>query len=85
MPGAVPVPPSATVLGLPEALCAIDRLADLAPVLDGVNVTLIVQLAFGVSDAEQVFVWANCAASAPVIDMPLTERLAVPVLVIVTV
>ena len=84
MPGAVPEPLSATVLGLPVALCAIDRLADFAPALDGVNVTLIVQLAFGGTDAVQVFVWANCAASAPVIETPLTARFAVPVLVIVT-
>ena len=85
MPGAVPEPLSATARGLPVALCAIDKLADLAPVLAGVNVTLIVQLAFGASEVVQVFVWTNCATSAPVIDTPLTVRFAVPVLVIVTV
>ena len=84
MSGDVPVPLSVTALGLPDALCVMDSTALFPPELDGVNVTLIVQLAFGVSDAEQVFVWANCAASAPVIETPLTARLAVPVLVSVT-
>jgi hypothetical protein len=62
MPGAVPVPVSATVLGLPVPLWVIERLADLAPVLAGVNVMLIVQVAFGARAALQVLLCANCAA-----------------------
>ena len=85
MVGATPVPPRATVLGLPVELCETDRFADFAPVLAGVNVTLIVQVALGASAAEQVFVCANCALSVPVTDTPLTVRLALPVFVIVTV
>jgi hypothetical protein len=85
IPGAVPVPASDTVLGLPEPLCAIEIEADFPPVLDGVNVTLTVQVAFGVRALEQVLLWANCALSVPVTDTLLIVRLAVPVLVIVTV
>jgi len=62
MPGAVPVPPRATVLGLPVPLCVIERLADFAPVLAGVNVTLIVQVALGASAALHVLLCANCPA-----------------------
>jgi len=62
MPGAVPVPLRATVLGLPVPLCAIERLALLLPVNPGVNVTLIVQVAFGASAALHVLLCANCPA-----------------------
>jgi hypothetical protein len=85
MPGAVPVPVSATVLGLPEPLWVIERLALLLPVELGVNVTLIVQVALGASAALQVLLCANCALSVPVNDTPLTARFALPVLVIITV
>ena len=57
--GAVPVPESATVLGLAAALWAMLRLALFAPVDVGVNVTLIVQLAFGASEAPQLVVRPN--------------------------
>jgi hypothetical protein len=56
MPGAVPVPLSATLVGLPAPLCVTERLADFVPVLAGVNVTLIVQVALGASAAAQVLV-----------------------------
>jgi len=59
MPGAVPVPLSETLLGLPVPLCVIERLADFAPVLAGVNVTLIAQVALGASAAEQVLIRVN--------------------------
>jgi hypothetical protein len=85
MPGAVPVPVSATVLGLPVPLWVTERLALLLPVDPGVNVTLIVQVAFGARAALQVLLCANCALSVPVTDTPLTVRFALPVLVIVTV
>ena len=84
MPGAVPAPLRDTEVGLPEALCTIDKLADFSPVLAGVNVTLIVQLAFGASEIVQVFVRENWVLSLPVTDTPLTTRFAVPVLVTVT-
>jgi hypothetical protein len=85
MPGAVPVPLSATLVGLPAPLCVIERLALLLPVDPGVNVTLIVQVALGARAALQVLLCANCALSVPVTDTPLTVRFAVPVFVIVTV
>jgi hypothetical protein len=85
IPGAVPVPASDTVLGLPEPLWAIEIEADFPPVLDGVNVTLTVQVAFGVRALVQVLLWANWVVSVPVTDTLLIVRLAVPVLVIVTV
>jgi hypothetical protein len=86
MPGAVvPVPASDTVVGLPDALCTSESDAVLPPVEAGVNVTLIVQVAFGASALEQVFVCVNCALSVPVTDTPLIVSEAVPVFVIVTV
>jgi hypothetical protein len=84
-PGAVPVPLRATVLRLPAPLCAIERLADFVPVLAGVNVILIVQVAFGARAALQVLLCANCALSVPMRDTSPTDRFAVPVFVIVTV
>ncbi len=63
----------------------IERLADFAPVLPGVNVTLIVQVTFGASVALQVLLCTNCALSVPMRDTSLTDRFAVPVFVIVTV
>jgi len=59
IPGAVPVPLIATDVGLPAALCVMLRLAALSPVPVGLNVRLIVQVAFGAKAVEQVFVWAN--------------------------
>jgi hypothetical protein len=60
------------------------RLADMVPVVFGVNVTLTVQDVPAATPEAQVFVSANIAASVPVTEMPLTAREAVPVLVIVT-
>jgi len=62
MPGAVPVPLSATLVGLAVPLCVIERLALLPPVDPGVNVTLIVQVALGASAALHVLLCANCPA-----------------------
>jgi hypothetical protein len=85
IPGAVPVPLTAILLGLPAPLCEIETAALLLPVDPGVNVTLIVQVALGARAALQVLLCANCALSVPVTDTPLTVRFAVPVFVIVTV
>jgi hypothetical protein len=90
MIGAVPVPVSDTVLGLPVALCPMLIAALLAPVEVGVNVTLTVQLDPGSRDAPQVVVLANWLASLPVrmialAPLPVNTRSAVPVLRIVTV
>src|SRR4051794_40216491 len=50
--GAVPVPLTLTMLGDPPALCAIETVAVFAPVVVGVNVTLIVQVAVGAMAAQ---------------------------------
>ena len=59
MLGAVPVPVSATLEGLFAPLCVIERLADFTPVVPGVNVTLIVQVALEARALAQLFVCAN--------------------------
>jgi hypothetical protein len=61
---------SPIVCGLPGALSAIDTAAVRVPVLVGANVTLIVQLAPGATEAPHVLV---CPKSAPF--TPVTERL----------
>ena len=55
------------------------------PVAAGVKVTLIVQLAPAASELPQVFIWAKSPALAPVTEMPLIVRAALPVLLRVTV
>lgn len=92
MLGVTPRPTSATVVGVPVALCAISTLAVFEPGLPGVNVTLTVQLPPGASDAAQPVSRANCPASAPpsVIALPappakLSSAVAVDKLLIVTV
>jgi hypothetical protein len=53
-------------------------LADLEPAALGENVTVIVHVAFGASDAGQSFVWAKSAAFVPVIEIPEIASAAVP-------
>lgn len=81
---AAPAPLRVTVVGLPTPLCEIAKLAVFPPVALGEKFTLIVQLTFGASAVEQLFVCANCVLSDPVTETLLTVRFAVPVLVIVT-
>jgi hypothetical protein len=57
--GAVPVPLSDTVRGLPLPLSVIVTAPVRAPVAVGVNVTLIEQFAPAATDDPQVFVCAN--------------------------
>jgi hypothetical protein len=79
--GAVPVPESATVCGLPEASSAIDKVPLLAPVVVGVKVTVKVQLAEGAKVALQVVVLAK----SPLAAVEEMLRVAVPTFVKVTV
>ena len=88
----VPVPLSATAAGLPVALWATDRLALFAPLLAGVKLRMIEQLAPAASVAGATghtpaadAAIANCAASTPPIDTPLIVSAAVPLLVSVSV
>lgn len=76
--GATPVPAKLTVWVAGVALSVMVRVPDLTPVAVGVKVTSRVQLP--VTDPEQVPI---CTAKSPVAPMPLTSRVALPVLVIV--
>jgi len=81
--GAAPVPESGTTVGLPGAFDAMLKLADCRPIAVGAKVTLMVQEA-PAATLEHAFVCAKLAAFVPVIVMPLTVSVAVPVLVTVT-
>src|SRR5216684_1992106 len=81
VPVPLPVPVRLTVCGLPVALSVIVRVPLLVPEAVGVNVTLIVQLDPADTADPQLFV---CPKS-PLVEMRLTLRNAVPVLLNVTV
>ena len=86
-PGAVPVPLSAAVCGLPPALSEMLRAAVLEPAAVGVKVTEMVQLAPAarvLGLVGQVFVWPKSAALVPVSPIELIVSGAVPELVKVT-
>jgi hypothetical protein len=79
--GAIPVPLMGAVCGLPDALSLIFTFDERLPVLVGLNVTLIVQLALAASDAGQVLVSEKSTVLPPDNTMPVTDNDAVPVLV----
>ena len=66
MANPVPEPVSATACGVPGALSAIDSVAFRAPVVEGVNVTVMVHVWAGASAALHVLVCAKSPALAPV-------------------
>jgi hypothetical protein len=79
--GAVPVPLSAAVCGLPGALSVMETLAERLPAPPGVNVTETVHVALTASvagETGQSFACAKSPAFAPVTAMPLIESGAVP-------
>src|SRR5579863_842421 len=78
---APPVPVRAMVCGLPVALSVIVIVPAWVPVLVGVDVTLMVQLAPAPITVPQLFVWAYC----PVIAIFEIFNCAVPESVSVTV
>ena len=81
----VPVPLSGTCCGLPAALSVTVKLALRAPVVDGLNVRLTVQLAAAARELPQVVaVSGKSRASAPVTAMLLIVIAVVPMLVSVT-
>jgi len=81
----VPVPLSGTCCGLPAALSVTARFALRAPVVDGLNVRLTVQLAAAASLLPQVVaVSGKSAASAPVTAILLMVSAVLPTLVSVT-
>ena len=77
------MPPTGTVFGDPAALWAMLTAAVFTPVVVGLNVTVMVQVPAGATAAAQPFVTVNCDRSAPVSVTPVTERLALPLLVTV--
>jgi hypothetical protein len=76
--GTVPVPVRRSVWGDPEALSVIFSIAERTPAAPGVNVRDMVQFAAMASEAGQVFVRAKSDRLAPLMEMPLRVRLAVP-------
>ena len=84
--GAVPLPESKIAWGLPVALSAIVSVADFAPVVAGVKLTVTVVLAFGTRVIGVVAALKlNSLALVPVMARLLITRLALPLLVIWTV
>jgi len=82
--GAIPVPLSATVCGLPAALSVILTDAVRLPVAEGVKVKLTVQLALGATELPQVLVRTKSAALGPVTVTLAIFKVALPLLVKVT-
>ena len=80
----VPVPLRGTCCGLPLAPSVNVRSALRTPVVDGLNVTLTVQLFAAASELPQVVVSPKSAASAPVTAMLVMVSDVVPTLVSVT-
>ena len=76
----VPVPVSVEVLVAPEtALVVTARFADRAPAVVGVKVTAIVQKAVGARASGQSLVCRQLVGFAPVREIDVIVRLAVPV------
>ena len=80
----VPVPDRAMVCGLPEALSVIATDELLEPVVEGVNVTLIVHVPLVARPLPQVLVWAKSPVFPPEMAIEVMERGAVPMFVKVT-
>jgi hypothetical protein len=78
---AVPVPFSVAVCGAPVALSATDSVAVRLAADAGVNVTLIVQVCCGASEAGHSFVSAKSLAFAPVRLIPVIDNAVLPVFV----
>jgi hypothetical protein len=76
-PKPIPVPDSARVCGLPEALSLIDNVAFSAPMVAGLKLTLIVHVDPIATLDPQLLL---CAKSLEVIEMPLMVRGALPIL-----
>ena len=81
----MPVPDSGTVLGGGPPPGVTTSVADLAPLLVGLNTTLAVQLAPDARLDPQLVVRANWPGFVPPMVIPLNDSGTVPVLVIRTV
>ena len=85
MAAAPSVPERLTVWGLAPESSATLRVAVRVPALEVLRMTLIVQLAFAARVDPQVWVWLKSAAFVPEIVMLFTFKVALPVLLSVTV
>ena len=79
------MPVSENTCALLGALSAMVTFAVSVPLIEGVNVTVIVQVAWGATALVQVLVWLKSALLVPVTLTPVTFRSVLPVLVTVTV
>jgi hypothetical protein len=79
----VPVPDRLTVCGLPPPLSVMDALAVRLPFAEGVNVTLMKQLAPEARLDPQLLVWAKSPELLPVIEMLVMLTDVLPLFVIV--
>ena len=80
----VPVPANGTCCGLPPPLSLIETLAVREPVVDGVNVTPIKQLAPPGKLVPQLLTSAKSPAFVPVIVIPEMLTVTLPLLLTVT-
>jgi hypothetical protein len=76
-----PVPLTGTICGLPMALSITSIVAVREPVVLGVNVTLMLQLAPPATLFPQLFVCAKSVESAPLTIIPFNSSARLPVLV----
>ena len=79
--GSTPVPLKDAVCGLPGALSVTLREAVREPVVEGVKVTLMVQLAPADNEAGQLFVSAKSPPFVPVMPTEVMVRVPLPLLV----
>lgn len=79
--GATPIPVRFTVCGLLASLSVMLITALLDPATDGLNVTLIAQLAPAANDVPHELVWLKSPLSGPPTAIPVIAKAVVPVFV----
>lgn len=80
----IPVPDRAAVAGEFGSLLDTLKLADLAPVVVGLKVTLMIQNELVPKVAGQLFDWVKSPGLVPVKEIELMDKVAAPTLVKVT-
>jgi hypothetical protein len=76
----VPEPVRLAMCGLPPPLSKLERFAVRFPLAEGVNVTVIEQLAPGATLLPQVLIWAKSPASAPATEILVILTATLPLL-----
>ena len=79
--GSTPKPASGSDCALPDALSVMMTAAVRVPVVEGLKVTVMLQLPSGATDLPQLFVSAKFRLFAPVTLMDAIVRAMLPVLV----